>query len=96
MGAMRIPSVMLGLSPSNQRRRRKVGNLVAMILAEMYYTVITVTFVSGTNFVYICTAGDPEFAQDPVSTQGSDHSGSISSGRHKSAATFDTAKVPLC
>jgi hypothetical protein len=39
---------------------------------------------------------DPDFAQDPVSTQGPDddyHSGSISSGRQKSAATMDTAKV---
>jgi hypothetical protein len=39
---------------------------------------------------------DPDFAQDPVSTQGSDddyHSESISSGRQISAAASDTAKV---
>ena len=47
----------------------------------------------------LCTADDRDFAQDPVSTQGSDddyHSESISSGRQKSAAAPDTAKVPLC
>ena len=47
----------------------------------------------------LCTADDPDFAQDPVSLHGADddyHSGSISSGRQKSAATLDTVKVPLC
>ena len=42
------------------------------------------------------TADDPDFAQDPVSTQGSDddyHSGSINSGRQKSTATLDPFKV---
>ncbi|CAI8038558.1 hypothetical protein GBAR_LOCUS21502 [Geodia barretti] len=44
------------------------------------------------------TADDRDFAQDPVSTQGSDddyHSGSISSGRQISAATLDTVKEVL-
>ena len=34
--------------PSNQRRGRKVGKSVAIVLCEMYYTVFTVTIVSGT------------------------------------------------